>query len=30
MGKELGLWSPFEASAPVSLAHPEAARAAGT
>jgi hypothetical protein len=29
MGKELGLWSPFEASAPVSLAHPEPARPAG-
>jgi alkanesulfonate monooxygenase SsuD/methylene tetrahydromethanopterin reductase-like flavin-dependent oxidoreductase (luciferase family) len=29
MGKELGLWSPFEAGAPVSLAHPEPARPAG-
>jgi alkanesulfonate monooxygenase SsuD/methylene tetrahydromethanopterin reductase-like flavin-dependent oxidoreductase (luciferase family) len=29
MGKELGLWSPFEASAPVSLAHPAPARPAG-
>jgi hypothetical protein len=28
MGKELGLWSPFEANAPVSLAHPEPARPA--
>ena len=26
MGKELGLWSPFEANAPVSLAFPEPAR----
>ena len=26
IGKELGLWSPFEAHAPVSLAHPEPAR----
>jgi hypothetical protein len=29
IGKELGLWSPFEASAPVSLAFPEPARRAG-
>ena len=29
IGKELGLWSPFEANAPVSLAHPEPARPAG-
>jgi alkanesulfonate monooxygenase SsuD/methylene tetrahydromethanopterin reductase-like flavin-dependent oxidoreductase (luciferase family) len=29
MGKELGLWSPFEARSPVSLAHPEPARPAG-
>jgi hypothetical protein len=29
IGKELGLWSPFEANAPVSLAHPEPARVAG-
>jgi hypothetical protein len=30
IGKELGLWSPFEANAPVSLAFPEPARPAGT
>jgi alkanesulfonate monooxygenase SsuD/methylene tetrahydromethanopterin reductase-like flavin-dependent oxidoreductase (luciferase family) len=29
IGKELGLWSPFEANAPVSLAFPEPARPAG-
>jgi hypothetical protein len=29
MGKELGLWSPFEANAPVSLAHPAPARPLG-
>jgi hypothetical protein len=28
IGKELGLWSPFEANAPVSLAFPEPARPA--
>jgi hypothetical protein len=25
IGKELGLWSPFEANAPVSMAFPESA-----
>jgi hypothetical protein len=25
IGKELGLWSPFEANAPVSIAFPESA-----
>ena len=29
IGKDLGLWSPFEANAPVSLAFPEPARPAG-
>jgi hypothetical protein len=29
MGKELGLWSPFEANAPVSLAFPDPAIPAG-
>jgi alkanesulfonate monooxygenase SsuD/methylene tetrahydromethanopterin reductase-like flavin-dependent oxidoreductase (luciferase family) len=29
IGKELGLWSPFEANAPVSQAFPEPARSAG-
>ena len=29
IGKELGLWSPFEANAPVSRAFPEPARPAG-
>ena len=28
-GKELGLWSPFEANAPVSLAFPQPAQPAG-
>jgi hypothetical protein len=28
IGKDLGLWSPFEANAPVSLAHLEPARQA--
>jgi hypothetical protein len=29
IGKELGLWSPFESNAPVSLAFPEPALPAG-
>jgi hypothetical protein len=29
IGKELGLWSPFEANSPVSIDFPEPARPAG-